>query len=117
VAVALGAVAADVPRTWAALERYLAATYASGQIVVGQQARELGAAVLAPPLAVFIAPVAWLNRVVSVGLLPEHLRTQYGFAWGASDDRMLQRVVAVVERARRLAPGVLASWPEARRAG
>jgi len=72
-------------------------------------------AVLAPPLAPFIAPVAWMNRVVTVGLLPAAIRTQYGFPWDAGNERGFQRVVAGVGRMRALAPRALAWWPEARR--
>src|SRR5688500_11831847 len=63
VALALGAHAADVPRTWRDTQAALARTYASGAIAVGQQARELGATVLAPRISSFIPLAAWLNRL------------------------------------------------------
>lgn len=116
VAIELGAIPADVPRSWTALERYLAAAHASQRIVVGPQARELAAAVLKPPLAPFIAPVAWINRVVTLGLLPGDIRRQYGFDWREGDERSLDRVVAGIRAARRHAPRILAWWPEGRAA-
>jgi uncharacterized protein (DUF2236 family) len=59
--------------------------------------------------------VAWMNRVVTVGLLPSGIRAQYGFAWDPGDERGFQRVIAGVGRIRGLAPTALAWWPEARR--
>ena len=115
VALALGAREAEVPHTWADLGRYLESVRRSGTIVVGAQARELASAVLAPPLAVFVAPVAWANRVVSVGLLPPDVREQYGFAWGEAHARTLQRTERAIRGMRRLLPTSLAWWPEARR--
>jgi uncharacterized protein (DUF2236 family) len=115
VAVALGARGADVPRTWAKLRGYLDTMYASDAIVVGPQARQVASAVLAPPLAAFVAPVAWANRVVTVGLLPPHIREQYGFA--ATGNLQLERTLSVIRTARRLTPDRLALWPEARTRG
>ena len=114
VAIALGAREADVPRTWVELGRYLDAAYASGTIAVGRQARDLASAVLAPPLAAFVAPVAWANRVVSVGLLPPDLRAQYGFTWSDAHDRTLHRTERAIRAMRRGLPTSLAWWPEAR---
>lgn len=114
VAIELGARAADVPRSWAELRTYLDATYASGVIVVGTQARELASAVLAPPLAAFTGPAAWVNRVVTVGLLPTDVRREYGFEWNASDDLKLRRALRVVRSIRAALPNRVAWWPQAR---
>jgi uncharacterized protein (DUF2236 family) len=114
VAVELGARPADVPHSWAELRAYLEAMYASGVIVVGTQARELASAVLAPPLAAFVGPIAWVNRVVSVGLLPADVRREYGFEWGAPDDRRLHRALRVVRSIRAVLPNRVAWWPQAR---
>jgi uncharacterized protein (DUF2236 family) len=115
VAIALGAGAQDVPRSWAATQAYLEEMYRSGSIAVGSDARELAAAVLAPPLSTFIAPVAWANRLVTVGLLPEPLRRGYGFGWSDSRQRSLDRCLSAIAGARAITPRVLAWWPEARR--
>ena len=114
VAVALGARDTDVPRTWGALTAYVDAMYASGSIAVGDQAREVAAAVLAPPLARVIAPIAWTNHLVTMGLLPDHIRRQYGFAWNAAKDRALRRVMLAARAARLITPPLLAQWPESR---
>ena len=114
IAVALGARDADVPRTSLALTAYVEHMYTSGSIAVGDQARAVAAAVLAPPLARAIAPIAWTNRLVTVGLLPDRIRREYGFTWDAANDRALRRVVRTAGAARRITPPLLARWPEAR---
>jgi uncharacterized protein (DUF2236 family) len=112
VAIDLGARAGDVPRTWHALGTYLAQMYASGSIAVSAQARELASAVLAPPFAPLVAPIAWINRLVTVGLLPPHVRDQYGFRWTPKDERSLARVSAGIRALRRMTPAALALWPD-----
>lgn len=114
VALDLGARDIEVPRTWRELRIYLDRTYASGAIAVSAQARELASAVLAPPLARLVAPAAWMNRLVTTGLLPADIRQQYGFAWSDPRDRTLRRVTAVLRAARRVTPRAIALWPEAR---
>jgi len=114
VAIDLGAREPEVPRSWDALGAYLARMYASGSIAVGAQARQLASAVLAPPFAPFVAPAAWMNRLVTIGLLPGRIRTEYGFGWTAGQQRSLGRATTAVRVARRVTPAALARWPEAR---
>ena len=114
VAIDLGAREHEVPRTWSALRAYLDRMYASGSIAVSAQARELASAVLAPSFGPLVAPAAWINRVVTVGLLPDRIRTEYGFRWTAADERALARATALVRGVRRVTPPALALWPEAK---
>lgn len=114
VAVALGARDEEVPRTWNALGAYLAETYASGSIAVGDQALELADAVLRPPLSSIIAPVTRLNRLVTVGILPPHVREQYGYEWTERHERRLVSAFRMLAAIRRHVPERLAHWPEAR---
>ncbi|MBI2185679.1 MAG: DUF2236 domain-containing protein [Acidobacteria bacterium] len=114
VAIDLGARAEEVPRTWAATLEYLARTYASGAIAVSEQARELAAAVLAPPFAWVVGPLARANRLVTVGLLPPPLRAQYGLDWDDRREAQLARTLRRLRRLRRALPRRLAWWPEAR---
>lgn len=113
VARALGA-GDDVPTSWAALQAYLTRMHSSGAIVVGDTARALAADVLSPRYAGLIAPARAVNRVVTVGLLPESVREQYGFAWGPRDARRLQQALRLLRTGRRLTPTRLAHWPDAR---
>lgn len=113
IAVDLGARAHEVPRTWAETEDYLDRMYASGAIAISRQAHELAAAVLSPPFAVFVPPLAAMNRVITVGLLPDPVRRQYGFEWSSSGKRRLDRSLAVLKSIRRVLPRRIALWPEA----
>lgn len=102
------------PRSSADLTRYMARMYANGQITVSRQARELGAALLAPPLAWAVAPATRVNRLFTIGLLPHSIREQYGFRWTAADSRALDWWTRVLRRVRPRLPDFLACWPEAR---
>jgi uncharacterized protein (DUF2236 family) len=112
VAHALGA-AEGVPLTWRELQDYVAGTHRSGVLVVSAQARELARAVMAPPLATLVWPAAYLNRLVTIGLLPPATRQQYGYEWSPALERRLERAFAMLRAARRVTPDRLALWPEA----
>jgi uncharacterized protein (DUF2236 family) len=114
IAIDLGARDRDVPRTWRDLQLYLDRMYASGSIAVSAQARALASSVLTPPFAPLVAPAAWMNRLVTIGLLPQGVRREYGFAWSAGRERSLTRVTGLVRILRGLTPPAIAYWPEAR---
>ncbi len=114
VAIALGAIDADLPRTWSALEAYLAGEYASGHIAGGSDARMVVDVVLFPPLSAISGPFAWVNRVVTLGLLPPFVRDQYHYAWTAGRQGQFRRVTGAIRGLRRVTPNALALWPEAR---
>lgn len=52
-----------------------------------------------------------LVRIVTVGMLPERLRVQYGFAWGPREQRRFRRTVAGLRRVRALVPGPVLRLP------
>jgi uncharacterized protein (DUF2236 family) len=117
IAVVLGATSEDIPRTWAALQKYLDHKYASGDIVVGAQARQLAGLVLAPSLPLVVKPLTYANRLVTIGLLPAHLREQYELGWSAGQEQELQRVLGLLRAGRRWLPRPIAWWGQARRVG
>jgi uncharacterized protein (DUF2236 family) len=104
-----------VPRSWAALERYLEAEYASGRIAVGPDARLISDAVLFPPLSLVTGPFAWINRLITLGLLPSALRDQYRYRWDSGRERQLGRTFGVLRAVRSVLPRAIAWWPKARR--
>ena len=114
VALALGAREGDVPRTWVALRHYMDGVHASGVLAVGTDARVLSRAILYPPISVITAPIAWINRSMALGLLPDAIRTQYGFTWSRRRDRRLMLVMRLVRLMRRALPFGWERWPEAR---
>lgn len=117
IALDLGARAHEIPRTHGDNAAYMARMYESGAIVMSDEARELSALVVSPPFGRFVAPAAWVNRLVTVGLLPRDLRGQLGLAWSERQARRLQSVARLLRAARRVTPNAVALWPEARRPG
>jgi uncharacterized protein (DUF2236 family) len=114
VALALGARPSDIPRSQAALHEYINRMYASGEIAVGKQARELAAQILTPPFGLLGAPAAVINRVLTLGLLPTFIRRQYGFEWTLRDERALALVVPALCALRKALPDALVTWRAAR---
>ena len=115
VAIALGASPRDVPRSWAAVQAYLESRYRSGEIAVGPQALTLSAALVSPGggrLSRWLA--AHLVTVVAAGLLPPHMRMQYGFAWNRRRERRFIRMIALVRLVRRALPLSFRQWQRAR---
>lgn len=115
VAIALGAEEDAVPRDWTALQEYLQGEYNSGRIVVGDDARRIVEAVLFPPLSAVSGPFAWVNRLVTLGLLPDAVRDQYRYAWNDRRARQLSRTLGLIRSVRRILPRSVAWWPAARR--
>jgi uncharacterized protein (DUF2236 family) len=114
-AVALGASVRDVPRSWAALRVYMNERYASGEVVVGQHASTLAAALIAPfrnPLARRL--VTPLLSLLAAGQLPLEVRVQYGFAWSDRRARRFIRAMSALRVARRVVPRYVALWKRAR---
>jgi uncharacterized protein (DUF2236 family) len=114
VAEALGVPEGRAPLSWDGLREALARTYATGRIVVGPTARDLAGAVLSPPFAWLVAPATYLNRLLTIGLLPPAIREQYGFTWNGRRERALHAATCLVRAVRRATPDTLALWPEAR---
>jgi uncharacterized protein (DUF2236 family) len=115
VAIALLARSQEVPRTWAETRAYLDRMYASGDLVVSDDARALARAVLSPAAAGWIAaPATWANRIVTLGLLPPQIRRQYGLGWTRGNQRMFNLLVPTLRTMRRVMPGAIALWPESR---
>lgn len=52
-----------------------------------------------------------LVRIVTVGMLPDVVRAQYGFAWGPREQRRYRRVTAGIRRVRTVVPGALLRAP------
>jgi uncharacterized protein (DUF2236 family) len=117
IAIDLGARSDDVPRTWSENTAYMDGMYRSGTIAVSAQAREVSALVVSPRFGWLVAPATWMNRLITVGLLPEDIRHQYAFAWSRKHEKVLEVAAALVRSTRRAMPDAIALWPEARRPG
>jgi uncharacterized protein (DUF2236 family) len=84
---------------------------ASGPVHVDQRARALGRLVLRPRLRLLPGPAMIPFEVVTTGLLPPVLRSQYGLAWGAGQRRAFRLAVRTVPRLVALTPPLLRVWP------
>jgi uncharacterized protein (DUF2236 family) len=115
IALELGARADEIPRTWAHLRAYFERMYASNVITVGVHARELAGAVLAPSGGWVVAPATWMNRLITIALLPSHVREQYSLPWTPRRERIAARLISALQLTRRLLPDAIAQWPDARR--
>jgi uncharacterized protein (DUF2236 family) len=72
----------DMPRDVDGFDAYMAARYASPELVVTPQARELAIEiVLRPPVPLHLRPLLEVVNQITVGLLPPRVRRQYGFSW------------------------------------
>lgn len=105
-----------LPKTYAELQRYLAATIASGIIVAIPAARELSRAIVTPTAPRWAPLVAPLTRLTTVGLLPPAIRAAYGFRWTRRDDRLLRLFAACARLIIPRLPALLHHWPAARAA-
>ena len=114
IAIDLGARPHEVPRTWEDNAACMARVYASGAIAVGAQARQLAELVMSPPYGSLVAPATWTNRLVTIGLLPEVIRQQFGFVWNERQENRLRRTAELVRLVRRVTPRALALWPDAK---
>jgi uncharacterized protein (DUF2236 family) len=110
----LGAPADAVPSDAAAVTAFMGEMRARGEISVGEDARRMASALLAPGIAL-AAPVFWVSGLITVGLLPDDLRRAYGFEWNDRRARRFRQATALVRGARRLLPPVVREWPAARR--
>jgi len=114
VAIALGARANEIPRTWRSLCAYVDQMVASGTLAVATNGRTLAHAVLYPRPRLFTGPFGWINRLVTIGLLPDQVRAHYGLSWSARRAWQLRMAVRVLRTVRRVVPFGWAEWPEAR---
>src|SRR5207253_3757833 len=92
-------------------QRYVEGMIAGGAVTVGPQALDLARLVVRPRLLRLPGTVFIPWEVITAGLLPATLRTQYGLAWGAHHDRMYRFVTIALPRLVAVTPPVLRVWP------
>jgi uncharacterized protein (DUF2236 family) len=107
----LGIPAERFPETLRDFDSYLEAMMSGGPVRVGRRAQELAEQVLRPKLRLLPGPVMVPFEVVTAGLLPPTLRTQYGLAWGPGQQRAFRLAVRTLPRLVAMTPPVLRVWP------
>jgi uncharacterized protein (DUF2236 family) len=100
------------PVTLRDFEEYMAGMVGSGPVHVDQRARDLARLVLRPRLRMLPGPTMIPFEVVTAGLLPPVLRTQYRLAWGAGQQRVFRLAVRTVPHLVALTPPVFRVWPQ-----
>jgi uncharacterized protein (DUF2236 family) len=113
---ALGIPRGHLPRDVAALRGYLDRMLRSGEIAVGDTARRLAAAVIAPPLPPPARPLFALGRLLTAGLLPPPVRAAYGLSWSPARERVLGLAALGVRLGLPAVPPRLRYWARARQA-
>jgi uncharacterized protein (DUF2236 family) len=99
------------PNTLRDFDAYLEAMIETGPVHVDRRARDLARLVLRPPVRLLPGPAMIPFEVVTTGLLPAALRSQYGLAWGSGRQRAFRLAVRAVPRLVALTPPVLRVWP------
>jgi uncharacterized protein (DUF2236 family) len=99
------------PATLRDFDTYLGDMMESGPLRVDDRARSLAKLVLRPPTRLLPGPVMIPFEVVTAGLLPPILRSQYGIAWGTGQQRAYRLAVRTLPRLVALTPPVLRVWP------
>ena len=89
----------DMPEEIEGFEAYMAERYASPELVVTPQARELAVdIVLRPDVPLQWKPVVELVNQITVGLLPSGVRRLYGFRWDPLRALTLRSSAEVIRR-------------------
>ncbi|MFL5680772.1 MAG: oxygenase MpaB family protein [Chloroflexota bacterium] len=113
-----------LPRDLAGFERYMDDMLRpGGPITVTPTARDIGEAILHPPLGPVVPALRWLPAPLyswtlwpAVGLLPARIRDEFGLAWGAKERAIERWLVATWRAWRPLIPTSLRWMPQARAA-
>jgi len=99
------------PATLAEFTSYMERTMSEGGVRVGPRALELGSLVLRPRLRLLPGPAMIPFEILTTGLLPPFLRSQYGLAWGDAQQRLFRLMVIALPRLVAVTPPVLRVWP------
>lgn len=115
VAELLGVPASDLPPTIVQLRAWMDACVADGRVRVTPTARHIARTILYPTR--FPPRVAWqAAHLLSLSMLPDPIRRQYGIGWSAARERGVDRLAAVSRRFLRFVPAPLRFAPQARTA-
>lgn len=77
----LGLTDATLPASYAAVQQYIRAALASGEIAIGPAAHFIAQKVLYPPMPLLRKPLWMIVRLITVGQLPADIRQAYGLRW------------------------------------
>jgi uncharacterized protein (DUF2236 family) len=101
-----------MPGSFEDFRRYVDGMVAS--LEVTGDARDLSRGVLHPPSPVPLRPLVGLSRFVTVGLLPDRIRAEYGLGWDTRRERILAALAAGIRAGIPVLPDSWRRWPHAR---
>ena len=107
----LGRKTEDAPSTVEDFSSYKKEMVQTGKVTVSQQARELAPYLMLQksPITKLLTPP--LSRI-TVGLLPEELRSQYGFSWNPAEQKILDIIAAICRQVNPYIPDKLRFSPK-----
>jgi uncharacterized protein (DUF2236 family) len=106
----------DVPDSLESLRAWMADLIARGDVHVTPQGRQVGRYILEPPVW-WLPPLAALPlRLVTVWLLPEALRSGFGYRWDPRREKLMRTLAATSRRVVPHLPHVVRDLPIARTA-
>jgi uncharacterized protein (DUF2236 family) len=91
--------------------------YVDGMVAtldVTDEARELSYGVLQPATPAPLRPVSAVMRYLTVGLLPERIRSAYGLVWSPVKEPVFTALATAIRAGIVLLPDVWRRWPHAR---
>ena len=115
VALLLGVNEADMPSTITELRVWMSRMIESGTVHVTPGARRIAQTVLYPTR--FPPRIAWdAAHLVSMTMLPEPIRRDYGIGWSAGRERGMESIAAASRALLPLTPSLIRHAPQARAA-
>jgi uncharacterized protein (DUF2236 family) len=106
-----------IPEDLASFERYMEGMLADGgPIRVGDTARDIAASILRPPIAYVPSRVFDPLNLVTIGLLPDRLRREFGLEWTPARRLLFDASGVAVRNLLPLLPDLVRSMPPARAA-
>jgi uncharacterized protein (DUF2236 family) len=99
------------PSTLRDFDAYLLEMMEGGALRVDARALALARLVLRPPTRLLPGPAMIPMEVITAGLLPPILRSQYGLVWGPGQQRAYRIAVRTLPRLVALTPPVFRVWP------
>lgn len=112
----LGLPEGGMPDTYAGFNEWYRSRIESDEIAVGRVARDLAGTILAPRLRFVPRPVFAPLSLMTVGLLPERVREEYGFKWSPARERAFRAGAVAIGRTARTLPSRIRLFPQARAA-
>lgn len=109
-----GIAESDIPATWKRFQEYFQNMVGGEELAVSAQSRAIARAILWPERPFWLRGAMPPMRLLSVGLLPEPVRSRYGFGWPAWQEYALRALVAAGQLSLPWVPRWLRDFPHAR---